>query len=100
MNERKSKYENERKRWQDELDEHKQSHDKELDELRDKLRKQRTADNSNNNQRVEQDWQDKLDQQQANFDKLLKSKSKELDTLRAAIQENEAKVRISCSFEC
>jgi hypothetical protein len=51
-NERKSKYENERKRWQDDIEEQKQSYEKELDELRAKLRKQRTADSQLNNQEV------------------------------------------------
>lgn len=51
-NERKTKFDNERKRWQDDIDEQKQSYEKELDELRTKLRKQRTTDNQTNNQEV------------------------------------------------
>lgn len=99
MNERKSKYENERKRWQDDLDEQKQGYEKELDELRNKLRKQRTTDNLSNNQEItrlekdlEKDWQDKLERQQTNFEKTLSNKTKELEALKTTIEENETKV--------
>jgi len=50
--ERKVKFESERKRWHDEMDEQKILHESELDELRNKLRKQRTVDNLTTNQEV------------------------------------------------
>jgi hypothetical protein len=46
------KYENERKRWQDDIEDQKQLYEKELDELRVQLRKKRTTDNLTNNQEV------------------------------------------------
>lgn len=46
------KYENERKRWQDDIEEQKQSYEKELDELRSKLRKQRTNESLTSTQEV------------------------------------------------
>ncbi|CAF1612854.1 unnamed protein product [Rotaria magnacalcarata] len=99
-NERKAKFENERKRWQDDIDEQKQSYEKELDELRAKLRKQRTNDTLTTNQeisRVEQDlereWQEKLDRQHAQHERLLNSKVKELEQLKTLHNENEIKLK-------
>lgn len=46
------KQENERRRWENEMEEQKQSYEQELEELRNKLRKQRTADSAVNNQEV------------------------------------------------
>ncbi|CAF0874127.1 unnamed protein product [Rotaria sp. Silwood1] len=99
-NERKTKFENERKRWQDEIDEQKQSYEKELDELRNKLRKQRTVDNLTNNQeisRMEQDlereWQEKFDRQQAQHERIVTLKGKELEQLKTSFNENEIKLQ-------
>ncbi|CAF2503528.1 unnamed protein product [Rotaria sp. Silwood2] len=99
-NERKTKFENERKRWQDEIEEQKQSYEKELDELRKKLRKQRTADSLTNNQeinRMEQDlereWQEKFDRQQAQHERILTLKGKELEQLKTSFDQNEIKLQ-------
>ncbi|CAF1530562.1 unnamed protein product [Adineta ricciae] len=99
-NERKLKAENERKRWQDDMDEQKQSYEKELDELRNKLRKQRTADSATTSQeigRIEEElvrqWQEKLDRQQAHSERLLSTKGKELEQLQELYNENENKLQ-------
>ncbi|CAF3639544.1 unnamed protein product [Adineta steineri] len=95
-NERKLKYENERKRWQDDVDEQKTTYESELDELRAKLRKQRTNDSLTSNQeisRIEQDlereWQEKLDRQQTQNERLLALKGKEFEQLKQLFNENE-----------
>ena len=84
---------------QDELEELKQTHEKELDELRTKLRRQRTAENQNTNQeleRVEKDfeknWQDKLDRQQAHYEKLLNNKIKEFEAFQSEQEDQQTKV--------
>ncbi|UJR38405.1 hypothetical protein I4U23_031074 [Adineta vaga] len=99
-NERKLKSDNERKRWQNDMDEQKQSYETELDELRNKLRKQRTTDSLTSNQeisRIEEDlerqWQEKLDRLQVQNERLLSAKGKEFDQLKLLYDENENKLQ-------
>ena len=110
------KQENERRRWENELEEQKQSYETELEELRNKLRKQRTADSTLNHQevrrrrravtiwnsssffvaqidRIEQEWKEKLDRMQNQHERTLASKNKEVEQLRTSMNENETKVR-------
>lgn len=98
-NDRRIKYDNDRKRLQDELDEQKQTVEKELNDLRTKLRQQRSAENQNNNQefdRIEKDlekqWQDKFDRQQAHYEKLLSNKNKEFDAFQTSQEDNQTQV--------
>ncbi len=99
------------------MDEQKQSYEKDLDELRTKLRKQRTTDTLSTNQEVifkttlfikivffvseqitrieqelKQEWQEKLDRQQAQNERLLASKGKEFEQLKTLFDEIENKV--------
>ncbi|CAF1402844.1 unnamed protein product [Didymodactylos carnosus] len=100
ITDRKIKHEMERKRLQDEMDELKLLHEHEIDDLRNKLRKQRTVDSVTTTQeiaRIEQDltreWQEKLDRQQTQHERSFNMKTKELDGLKRLLDEKDDKLQ-------